>query len=86
MDKRQPYGNFSCPQCQAQYKLIRVPAQGGSESPPLKCKVCSQEFASTEDGNILKYFLVGARRQQRIRQHDIPISPVLTHNRQTETV
>ncbi len=56
---------FTCPKCGAQYKLVRMPAPADLRDPPLHCKICSQEFASTDEGNILKYFLVGRRRRSR---------------------
>jgi hypothetical protein len=65
MNKRRPYEDFSCPQCGAQYKLVRMPAPADSDELPLHCKVCSEEFASTNEGDILKYFLVGRRRRSR---------------------
>ena len=51
--------DFTCPKCGAAYKIVRVPAPAESRGRPLHCKSCSQEFASTDEGNILKYFLVG---------------------------
>jgi hypothetical protein len=39
--------------------LVRIPAQVPSRGLPLHCKICRQELASTDDGNILKYFFVG---------------------------
>ena len=67
MMKRQPNEefSFSCPQCAAKYKLVRIPAQVDPSAPPLHCKNCSQEFASNDGDNILKYFLVGRRHRSR---------------------
>jgi transcription elongation factor Elf1 len=64
MDKRRSYEDFRCPQCGAQYKLVRMPAPADSDA-PLHCKVCSQEFAATDEGNVLKYFLVGRHRRSQ---------------------
>jgi prepilin signal peptidase PulO-like enzyme (type II secretory pathway) len=65
MNKRRPYEDFTCPKCGAAYKLVRMPAPADSRDPPLHCKICSQQFAPTDNGNILKYFLVGRRRRSR---------------------
>jgi len=65
MNKRRPDEEFTCPKCGAQYKLVRMPAPADFRDLPLHCKNCSQEFASTDEGNILKYFLVGRRRRSR---------------------
>jgi len=65
MDKRRPNEDFTCPKCGAEYKVVRMSAPADSRDPPLHCKICSQEFASTDGENILKYFLVGRRRRPR---------------------
>jgi len=54
--------NFVCPKCGAHYKLVRMPAPAHAPDLALRCKVCQQELASSDDGNILKYFLVGSAR------------------------
>jgi transcription elongation factor Elf1 len=65
MNKRLPYEDFACPKCGAPYRLVRVPAAADSRDPPLHCKACNQELASTDGENILKYFLVGRRRRSQ---------------------
>jgi hypothetical protein len=50
--------DFSCPQCQARYKVVRVAIEPGKSHPTLPCRVCRGPLASTEGDNILKYFLV----------------------------
>src|SRR5262245_41332810 len=65
MDKRRPNEDFTCPKCGAEYKVVRMPAPAGSRDSPLHCKICNQEFASTDGENILKYFLVSRRRRSR---------------------
>ena len=62
MSKHQTAENFICPKCSAHYKLVRVPASADSRNLPLHCKICQEEFASSGDGNIFKYFLVGSAR------------------------
>ena len=59
MNKRRPDEDFTCPKCGAAYKIVRMPALGDFRNRPIHCKICTQEFASTDEGNILKYFLVG---------------------------
>ena len=65
MDKRRPNEDFACSKCGAEYKLVRMPAPADSRDSPLHCKICNQEFASTDGENILKYFLVSRRRRSR---------------------
>src|SRR5262245_7537385 len=65
MDRRRPNEDFTCPKCGAEHKLVRMPAPADSREPPLHCKVCNQEFASTDGENILKYFLVSRRHRSR---------------------
>jgi len=65
MDRRRPYEEFTCPKCGSEYKLVRVPAAADSREPPLRCKICNQELASTDGENILKYFLVSRCRRSR---------------------
>jgi len=50
---------FRCPKCQANYKVVRVSSGGQAISRALHCKVCKEPLAPTDDGKILKYFLVG---------------------------
>src|SRR5262245_48341849 len=63
--RRWLYEDFTCPNCGAEYKLVRMPTAADSHHPPLHCKNCNQEFAPTDGANILKYFLVGRRRRSR---------------------
>ena len=65
MDKRRPNEDFACSKCGAEYKLVRMPVPADSRDSPLHCKICNQEFASTDGENILKYFLVSRRRRSR---------------------
>ena len=63
MNKPRPDENFTCPKCGAHYKLVRMPAPAHLPDLPLHCKICHEEFASSGDGNIFKYFLVGSARR-----------------------
>ena len=51
--------DFSCPECQARYKVVRTSAEPGASYPTLQCMVCGKPLAATEGDSILKYFLVG---------------------------
>jgi hypothetical protein len=59
--------NFSCPRCQARYKVVRVKSEAGVAYRMLECTVCQQELAPTEGDDILKYFLVGRPRTEKRR-------------------
>jgi hypothetical protein len=61
--------DFTCPRCSARYKVVRMPPEPPvTELRAIHCVICRNELASNEDGNILKYFLVGgARRRSRER-------------------
>ena len=50
--------DFTCPQCQARYKVVRMAAEPGTSHGTVHCRVCHQPLASIEGDNILKYFLV----------------------------
>ena len=65
VNKRRPDEDFTCPKCGAAYKIVRIPAPGDFPDRRLHCKICSQEFAPTDEANILKYFLVGRRRRSQ---------------------
>ena len=65
MDRRRPNEDFTCPNCGAHYKLVRMPASANASDPPVHCKVCNHELAPTDGENILKYFLVSKRRRSR---------------------
>jgi len=71
MDRRRPHEDFTCQKCGSEYKLVRVPAPTVSREPPLHCKICNRELASTDGENILKYFLLSKRRRSR----PAPVTP-----------
>ena len=50
--------DFECPKCQAHYKVVRMSSGAQVISHLIHCKVCKQALAPTNDGKILKYFLV----------------------------
>jgi len=53
-----PVENFECPSCRALYKFVRVTADAQATLHLIYCKVCKSPLAPTQDGQILKYFLV----------------------------
>jgi predicted SprT family Zn-dependent metalloprotease len=48
---------FKCPKCQAHYK-VRMSSGTQVVNHLIRCKICKQPLAATDDGKILKYFLV----------------------------
>jgi hypothetical protein len=65
---RDAHRDFSCPRCQARYKIVRLKSEISAVHPMLECKVCQHELAPTEGSDILKYFLVGRPMTEK-RQH-----------------
>jgi predicted Zn finger-like uncharacterized protein len=57
---------FSCPNCQARYKVVRVKAEPGKKYRAVHCRVCNADLAPTDGDDILKYFLV--RRPPKTRE------------------
>ena len=50
---------FVCPNCEAEFKVVRVEAADDSPNYPVCCPACKTEFPGREkSGVILKYFLV----------------------------
>jgi transcription elongation factor Elf1 len=60
--------SFTCSQCGAHYKLVRVKAETQSHDHLLHCKVCKQPLATTDGEDILKYFLISrpTRKSQAV--------------------
>jgi hypothetical protein len=54
--------NFTCPQCSAQYKLVRVPKGDETEERRLTCLHCTEPLEPARAGFVLKYILT--RRPQ----------------------
>jgi hypothetical protein len=53
--------DFTCPSCQARYKVVRVTAEPGKTYRAIHCRVCRAALAGTDGNDILKYFLVQRR-------------------------
>jgi hypothetical protein len=64
---RDAYHDFSCPRCQARYKIVRLKSEINAVHSMLECKVCRHELAPTEGGDILKYFLVARPMAEKRR-------------------
>jgi predicted Zn finger-like uncharacterized protein len=62
---------FSCPHCQAGYKLVRVKTPPEPGDDPVSCLHCGQVLAPRDNEFLLKYFLVerpaGAPRKAQAR-------------------
>jgi predicted Zn finger-like uncharacterized protein len=54
----QAHEDFTCPSCQARYKVVRVKAEPGRRYKEVHCRVCHAVLTPTDGDNILKYFLV----------------------------
>ena len=54
--------DFVCPRCTSRYKLVRVRAEPGLLSHVIHCKVCKEPLPPTDGEYVLKYFLVGRKR------------------------
>jgi hypothetical protein len=54
---------FECPNCGAQYKLVRIETNEISPDKQLSCRKCGGPLQGREGRVILKYFLVDRRRR-----------------------
>lgn len=64
-----PVELFDCPNCKAQYKLVR--AEAGSSpilDKQIECRHCGAPFRGREGRFILKYFLVDRPKAQAIKR------------------
>jgi predicted RNA-binding Zn-ribbon protein involved in translation (DUF1610 family) len=55
---------FECPNCGAQYKLVRVETETALPEQKIACRKCGGPLPATEGPFILKYFLVGRSRRK----------------------
>ncbi len=55
----------TCPNCGAQYKVIRIDAPATDKFREISCKSCGGPLQGREGNSIFKYFLVGGRNQRR---------------------
>ena len=57
---------FVCPNCGAGYKVIRAEAGPETMDRGITCRSCGGPLDSSEDGFVLKYFLVERPRVQAL--------------------
>lgn len=66
-----PIRDFKCPNCGANYKLVRAEADHQSADRQVECQSCGAPFHGREGALVLKYFLVerpqAQARIQRLR-------------------
>jgi predicted RNA-binding Zn-ribbon protein involved in translation (DUF1610 family) len=55
---------FACPNCGAQYKLVRVETDRALPNEELPCRNCGEPLNGREGKFVLKYFLVGNPRRR----------------------
>jgi predicted RNA-binding Zn-ribbon protein involved in translation (DUF1610 family) len=55
---------FECPNCGAQYKLVRVETDRALPNEELPCRNCGEPLNGREGKFVLKYFLVGNPRRR----------------------
>jgi transcription elongation factor Elf1 len=67
----QPDNLFSCPKCQARYKLVRVEGDDVDFEGQITCRSCGAPLQGREGKDILKYFLVAGRRPRWIDQKSL---------------
>jgi predicted Zn finger-like uncharacterized protein len=61
--------DFTCPQCGAEYKVVRMSPQSVLAAQTVKCLHCPAEFMARNGDLILKYFLLKRpARQAQIRK------------------
>jgi transcription elongation factor Elf1 len=52
---------FNCPNCGAEYKVVRVEAPVGDTFHEITCNTCGGRLEGREARSVLKYFLVSRR-------------------------
>jgi predicted Zn finger-like uncharacterized protein len=61
---------FNCPNCSAQYKVVKVEAPALANVEEVTCLNCGAALQARDGKFVLKYFLVGpkTKRERRKRQ------------------
>jgi hypothetical protein len=59
---------FQCPNCGAQYQIVRVEADAASIDRELTCLSCDAPLQGREGQLVLKYFLLETRRRYSAAQ------------------
>ena len=47
--------DFTCPQCESRYRLVRAKAGPGTSDQPVHCVICGHALASRDGKYVLKY-------------------------------
>ena len=67
MSKSEPI-DFSCPGCQAEYKIVTIEAPSDTLHRKIACLKCDALFPAGEGRDFFKYFLVGRPSVRRNRR------------------
>jgi DNA-directed RNA polymerase subunit RPC12/RpoP len=59
---------FNCPNCDAQYKLIRIEADSVTADRQIECLTCGTPLQGREGRYVLKYFLLDASHRASKRR------------------
>jgi hypothetical protein len=57
--------DFTCPQCQSRYKLVRVEPGPRTTNHAVHCTVCGYRLVPRDGEDVLKYFLSWGTRTPR---------------------
>jgi prepilin signal peptidase PulO-like enzyme (type II secretory pathway) len=70
-----PPRDFSCPECGAFYKLVRIPKPetGEAQDKAIFCVHCDHPLSPKDNGFLLKYLMVG--RPNKRHRHDTAFQP-----------
>ena len=60
---KSPVSQFSCPNCDASYMVVQVPAAPSTLYCPITCRSCDSPLDAQKGRYILKYFLLQERRK-----------------------
>jgi predicted nucleic acid-binding Zn ribbon protein len=64
MTSQAPVTHYECPNCRAQYRLVRVDADANAPDREITCRSCGAPLQGREGRYALKYFLVNRPRLQ----------------------
>lgn len=56
---------FRCPNCEAQYHVLKVKAGPETKDHEITCRACGGPLSPREGKFVLKYFLLDKRRRRR---------------------
>jgi transcription elongation factor Elf1 len=59
---------FTCPTCNAEYRVVRVTADPALADREITCRSCGAPLQGREGGFVLKYFLVNRPRVHALRR------------------